>query len=167
MKINEYYFFNKKMKNYSTRKFNPAIRLAVKFNNKNYHLSSHRVFQTEMIDGNNNKVMFHKELKEGQKWNIVQEYKGLYSISYETNDYSMQGWYLYYDLNKQVILSKNKKSLWKIEELHNKQFYIKDALYGYYLCLARDESRDFYSFYGTSKKEIDESNKNVFIFTIV
>ena len=139
------------MKKYSTRKFNPSIRLAVKFNGKTYHLSSHRFYDREMIDTNNNKIMFHKEIKEGQKWNIVQEYKG---------------WYLYYDLKKKGILSKNKKSLWKIEEIDNKQFYIKDALYGSYLCLARNESRDSNSFYGTSKNEIEESYKNAFIFSV-
>ena len=154
------------MKKYSTRKFNPSIRLAVKFNNKIYHLSSHRFYDREMIDANNNKIMFHKEIKEGQKWNIVQEYKGLYSISFESNDYSMKDWYLYYDLKKKGILSKNKKSLWKIEEIDNKQFYIKDALYGSYLCLARNESRDSNSFYGTSKNEIEESYKNAFIFSV-
>ena len=142
------------MKKYSTRKFNPSIRLAVKFNNKIYHLSSHRFYDREMIDANNNKIMFHKE------------YKGLYSISFESNDYSMKDWYLYYDLKKKGILSKNKKSLWKIEEIDNKQFYIKDALYGSYLCLARNESRDSNSFYGTSKNEIEESYKNAFIFSV-
>ena len=153
------------MKNYLTKTFNPAIRLAVKYNSRNYHLSCHRVFNTEMLDQNNTKIMFHKELKEGQKWNIVQEYNGLYSITYETNDYLMEGWHLYYDLKYNIILSRNKKSLWKFEIIDNKKFYIKDALYGFYLCLSNSDQRDYYSFYGTGKKEIVENNKNLFIFS--
>ena len=156
------------MKNYFTKNFNPSIRLAVKYNSRNYHLSCHKVFNIEMIDSDNTKVMFHKELKEGQKWNIVQEYHGLYSITYGTNDYLMEGWHLYYDLKNNVILSKNKKSLWKFEMIdknNNKKFYIRDALYGFYLCLSNNESRDFYSFFGSLKKEIDENNKNSFIFS--
>ena len=92
------------MEKYLIKKFNPSIRLAVKYNSRNYHLSCHKVFNIEMIDSDNTKVMFHKELKEGQKWNIVQEYHGLYSITYGTNDYLMEGWHLYYDLKNNFIL---------------------------------------------------------------
>ena len=45
------------MKNYFTKNFNPSIRLAVKYNSRNYHLSCHRVFNTEMIDQNNTKSL--------------------------------------------------------------------------------------------------------------
>ena len=113
------------MKKYSTRKFNPSIRLAVKFNNKIYHLSSHRFYDREMIDANNNKIMFHKEIKEGQKWNIVQEYKGLYSISFESNDYSMKDWYLYYDLKKKVFYQKIKSLCGKLKKLIINNFILK------------------------------------------
>ncbi len=77
----------------------------------------------------------------------------------------MEGWHLYYDLKYNIILSRNKKSLWKIEIIEDKKFYIKDALYGFYLCLSNSDQRDYYSFYGTGKKEIVENNKNLFIFS--
>ena len=78
----------------------------------------------------------------------------------------MKNWNLYFDIeSRNIYLSKNLKTLWKLEKIEKDTFYIKDALYNYYLNLSIDDKRDINSYYGLMSSDINKENlKNVFFF---
>ena len=54
----------------------------------------------------------------------------------------MKDWKLYFDIeSRNIYLSKNLKSLWKLEKIDQDKFYIKNALYGYFINLSIDNKR--------------------------
>ena len=154
------------MKQYIQNNFEFPLRITTKINGKKYYLSCHRFYQVEKMYSTKTIIMFHNQLLEGQKWKLIQKYKGLYYISYDLNDYSMKNWNLYFDIeSRNIYLSKNLKTLWKLEKIEKDTFYIKDALYNYYLNLSIDDKRDINSYYGLMSSDINKENlKNVFFF---
>ena len=153
------------MDNYIHKKSEIALRIGIKINNKKYYLSSHRFYSIEKIDASKTRIMFHCQLIEGQKWKFIPKYKGLYYISYDLRDYGMKDWNLHFDIeSRNVYLSKNLKTLWKLEKIDRDNFYIKDALYGYYLNVSTNNERDYNSFYGTISSNDNENLKNEFFF---
>ena len=75
----------------------------------------------------------------------------------------MKDWKLYFDIeSRNIYLSKNLKSLWKLEKIDQNKFYIKDALYGYSINLSIDNKRDINSYYGSISKDENQNVKNVF-----
>ena len=151
------------MENYYQSNSTLAIRLGTIINNKKYYLSCHRFYQVEKHYPTKIIIMFHNQLLEGQKWKLIQKYKGLYYISYDLNDYAMKDWKLYFDIeSRNIYLSKNLKSLWKLEKIDQNKFYIKDALYGYSINLSIDNKRDINSYYGSISKDENQNVKNVF-----
>ncbi len=153
------------MENYYQSNSTLAIRLGTIINNKKYYLSCHRFYQVEKHYPTKTIIMFHNQFLEGQKWKLIQKYKGLYYISYDLLDYGMKDWNLHFDIeSRNVYLSKNLKTLWKLEKIDRDNFYIKDALYGYYLNVSTNNERDYNSFYGTISSNDNENLKNEFFF---
>ena len=151
------------MENYYQSNSTLAIRLGTIINNKKYYLSCHRFYQVEKHYPTKTIIMFHNQFLEGQKWKLIQKYKGLYYISYDLNDYAMKDWKLYFDIeSRNIYLSKNLKSLWKLEKIDQDKFYIKNALYGYFINLSIDNKRDINSYYGSISKDENQNVKNVF-----
>ena len=151
------------MQNYIKTNFDLPYRIGVKLNDNNYFLSSHRFYEFENAFPNKTIIMFHNKLLEGQKWKIIQKYNGLYYISYQDNYDNMKNWNLYFDIDSdKIYLSQNKKSLFKFEKIDKNRFYIKDALYGYYLNLCMDDKRDINSFYSITTNEVIPNFNNIF-----
>ena len=143
--------------------FNNVYQISTIFNNINYYLTSHRLYESEKLSDNESKIHINSAKVFGQEWIFNEIYNGLYEIIFnnDININSRIGYYLYADNDNNIFLSKNKKSLWKLEKINNSrnQFYIKNPKNNYYLIFDENLKRDKNSFYISLN---DKSNNCVF-----
>ena len=138
--------------NYITKlSFNNVYQISTIFNDINYYLTSHRLYESEKLLDNESKIHINSAKVFGQEWIFNEIYNGLYEIIFnnDININSRIGYYLYADNDNNIFLSKNKKSLWKLEKINNSrnQFYIKNPKNNYYLIFDENLKRDKNSFY--------------------
>ena len=150
--------------NYITKlSFNNVYQISTIFNDINYYLTSHRLYESEKLLDNESKIHINSAKVFGQEWIFNEIYNGLYEIIFnnDININSRIGYYLYADNDNNIFLSKNKKSLWKLEKINNSgfQFYIKNPKNNYYLIFDENLKRDKNSFYISLN---DKSNNCVF-----
>ena len=138
-----------------------------KITTKQYSISCHRIFEREKIDSKTTKLMAHREEKEGQQFIFKEEYKGLYKIVFNTDDYGQKDWAISIGLNNEkpdLVLSKNDCCLWKLIKTQDDGFLIKSATNGYFFRLLcnSDERRDSFSYYVILTKNKKEATKFYF-----
>ena len=143
-----------------------SILCCIKFKGKEYYLGSHQYHANDNIDSNRNKVNGHPRWSNGQTWKFYEIYKGKYVISYVESVWNMQNWKLYSDGNE-LILSKDKSSLFELLKVENKEnekcFYIRDYSSKRFLYLTFNYGDSSSFFIGLSDK-INQEEIGRFIF---
>ena len=128
-----------------------------------FYLSSHKFYKKDEINENSTLMcVINKEL-EGQQWNFISNYEGIYEIKYNLDDYKMKNWNIFITNDENIILSNDensKKSAFVLIEKDNDNFYIQDALSGKYLGIDTNKKRDKISFY------LNLTNEKKFIWTL-
>ena len=140
--------------------------LCNKFKGNEYYLGSHQYHDNDNIDNQRNKVNGHFRWSNGQTWKFYEIYKGKYAISYVENVWNKQNWKLYSDGNE-IILSKDKSSLFELLKVENKEnekfFYIRDYSSKRFLYLTFNY-RDSLSFFIGLSDKINQQENGRFIF---
>lgn len=132
-------------------------------NNNKFYLTSHRFYLKEQLNENCTLISVVNKEYEGQKWIIKMKIPGLYTIKYFEKEYEMENWRinLYEDRNFKlnVILKKNKDSLFKLFIVGDNLFYIQDSLTDYFLFVDKNRIRDKNSFFVSITSDIEKASK--------
>ena len=149
--------------------YKDVYSITTEYNNKIYYLGSQIIYEHDKYDENDSKVHFHLSKSYGQEWVFNEIYNGLYEILFndDIKNNSRIGYYLNVDNKNNIILSKNKKTLWKFEKIENKEneYYIKNCTNNFYLTFNIDLKRDQSSYYISLDDKLNICN-NIINFSI-
>ena len=142
---------------------------------KKYYLSTHNVFEKDKINQNTARLMVHFELKEGQKFQLIEKLKSLYSIRFVETSYHFDNWsvqLLNHDNKMEGCLNEKEENatLFKFiqkpqvdnddNEKHNTDvYYIYSPLLNSYLTVNQNFKRDNFSFYLKGTSNINEATE--------